>query len=230
MTPYTRYLHALIARDPSVQADVGATPDGRWGPLTQRAVLVALDAEWHGVCDRNRWRIDACGGYRVRTQPIDRVILHWPGSTRTAASLADSWRRNVGASNVSSHCGIDENEVVWYRPPHTVTHHAGTANGGSLGIDICAPILGEHEGNARRRGLFVGRSEMRFSAPNGGHHGGDWLHLHPALAMRVAAVRRALDHMGLTAQWVDHNHVDPNRKPDCTGWHDTLRRVGALDI
>lgn len=230
MTPYARLLRALIARDASVQRDVGAPPDGRWGPVTQGAVVATLDAEWRAHCARVGWRIEEVGAHRLRTQPIHRSILHWPGSTRTAAELAEAWRRNEGGSNVSSHCGIDETEVVWYRPPHTVTHHAGAHNGGAIGIDICAPILGEHEGNARRRGIFVGRREERFSAPNGGTHGGDFLDLHPALAMRVAAVRRHLRELGIDPEWVDHAHVDPNRKWDCLPWRPVLRRVGALDI
>lgn len=186
--------------------------------------------DWSTACERNGWVYLPCGAHRKRRQPIRRVILHWPGSTRTARQLADSWRRNESGSGVSSHCGIDEHEVIWYRPPDVVTHHAGAANGDSVGIDICAPILGIHESNARERGLFVGRRGERFRAPSGGYHGGDWLDLHPALAMRVAALRRMMVALGIDVPWVDHASVDPDRKWDCTPWRPVLHRVGAIDL
>ena len=226
---YADLLDALIRRDPVVQSVVGAVPDGVWGPRTERALEARLHVEWERVCEAHGWVFLPAGAHRTRTEPIAQSILHWPGSTRTARKLGSSWRRNESGSRVSSHCGIDENEVIWYRPPHTVTHHAGIANGASIGIDICAPILGEHEDNARKRGIFVGRRRERFSAPNGGTHGGDLLDLHPAIAMRVAAVRRALDTLGISPVWTDHAAVDPDRKWDCRPWRPVLRRVGALD-
>lgn len=238
---YITFYNAFQNKDASIQSQLnGINVDGVYGPRTEMALISRLDQLWADECQRHGWIFRQVGRQVPRTRNMDKVILHWPGSTRTASSLGDSWQRNLGSSNVSSNFGIDENEIIWYAGPHMRTNHCSTPadsgkppgyyNESSVGGDICVPILGEHEGNARQRNLFVGRRENRFRAPNGGHHGGDWLEIHPAMAMRVAKLRKDLEAIGLSVRWVDHAYCDPNNKWDCRPWRNKLHQYNAIDI
>lgn len=241
MLPDYRTLYdAWMSRDTSVQEAVGTKPDGLWGPATESALLSALDEAWQKVCDEKGWVFLPVGRQVPRRPGPHLLIWHWPGSTRTARQLADSWTRNLGKSNVSSHCGLDENEYIWYAAPHMRTNHApvpsgssfppGFFNARSIGIDICVPVLAVHARDARKRGVYVGESAASVLAPNGRRHNHAQLHLHPAMSTRALKLRKDLEDVMGPMYSTDHHHVDGNNKWDVRGqWENVLRRHGVLD-
>ena len=197
-------------------------------PDTPTAVL---DEAWAEVCARHGWTWRPVGRQVRRDIVPTLAVWHWPGDTSTAESLGRKWARNEGASNVSSHCGIDETGVVWYAGPHMRTNHAAGHNTHTLGLDICVPVLVRDKANAERRGVYVGdRVWTSETMPNGGRHRHHILDLDPHVAAACGTLRRAVDEELAGLRWVDHMHVDPNRKPDCGPWRNDLAAHGAHDL
>jgi hypothetical protein len=230
MLPYPTLHRAYCARDASIQAAIGASADGVWGPDTDAAALAALESAWQDVCASRVWVYRRVGRQVPRRDAVHTAIWHWPGGTDTADTLGDRWKRNDLRSGVSSHCGIDERGVVWYAAPHMRTNHARGHNTHTIGIDICVPILERDRAAAEMRGVFVGvRDYVSGIAPNGGRHRHRALDLDSHVAARCGALRRGLDDALWALAWVDHHRVDPNNKWDCGPWEHTLLMHGAID-
>lgn len=227
---YADIYRAYIARDTSIQRQLGVTADGRWGPRTEAAALDALDLAWAHVCAGHGWTWRKVGRQHPRRVYPTRSIWHWPGDTSTARSLGDLWQRRDATTGTSSHCGIDETGVVWYAGPHCRTNHAAGHNVDSIGLDICVPVIARDRAAAERRGVFVGeRDWVSAMTPNGGRHRHRILDLDPWVAARCGDLRREVDELLGELVWTDHHAVDRDRKWDVDPWAPTLIMHGAID-
>ena len=226
---YKDILLALVNRDAATAQllpDTGPQ-DGKWGPVTENGALYFLDKEWEQICKLNNWRYTASaekprtsGG--LRTQPIRRTIIHWPGASSITANQMDRLiqRRASGADSAqgSTHFSIDEHEIVCHCAPHRVAWHAQGHNWDSIGIDICVSPL-DIEATVER-GLFVGTTQWGGSP----QHGNRWVKLHPAMAQKAFYLwLRFSEALGETSVF-DHAFVDSGRKIDCIVWRDVLER------
>ena len=97
------------------------------------------------------------GHFSARSQDAESIIMHWGGFNPKSLYNVMS-----GPRKVSTHFGIgldDEGQAVVYQYLDIMhkAWHAGTANEGSVGIDICQQPVYKHIGYYQKRGYQVSR-------------------------------------------------------------------------
>jgi len=75
------------------------------------------------------------GGYRAPKEPgtrkIDRIVVHWGGTSPKRCF------KTLSGKKISSHFGIEGTKIYQWLDLDMKGYHAGKANTGSVGIDIC---------------------------------------------------------------------------------------------
>lgn len=97
------------------------------------------------------------GHFSARAKDAESIVLHWGGFNPKSLYNVMS-----GPRKVSTHFGIgldDEGQAVVYQYLDVLhkAWHAGVANEGSVGIDICQQPVYKHIGYYQKRGYRVSR-------------------------------------------------------------------------
>jgi len=94
---------------------------------------------------------------------LDRIVLHWGGT-----SARRCWRA-LQNRNLSSHFGVDEVVIYQWLDLNFKAWHAGKANTGSIGIDICQQPTVSFFEHYRKRGFNDIKVVKNDSKPLRGH-------------------------------------------------------------
>lgn len=252
----------------AIQKDLGLRMDGMFGAATYRAILTEHDTvpeeadyivhngrrirvyprTYKLLCfdrsDSLKLDLHPAGHFspRVRTAPLNTIVLHWGGLNPLNLYNVMNAERPV-----STHFGIgldaaNQPTVYQYLDIKHKAWHAGEANEGSIGIDICQQPVTKHADYYKRAGYRI-RTELNKT----GRGNDRVLSLDPRIAAAAAEFIPALAKMtgiALVAPnthavlpedvrksytLLGHHHVSAN-KWDIACWWSTIFAGSHLDI
>ena len=143
-----------------LQVNLGLLPDGKFGRQTYTALLEAADPitleDNFIVYEGRRYKLDT-DNYKVKTfehadgldlhrrghfsrrkKPINRVVVHWGGlNPKHFHAVCLSPVRKVSSHFAIGYDGLGEVVVYQLLDLSHKAWHAGTANDGSIGVDVC---------------------------------------------------------------------------------------------
>jgi len=223
-----------------LQDRVGATVDGMWGDESQ----ACYDAHTSpGPSYPSGWLPGQ--HYSPREVEPFACVLHWTASATTVQQCATALHKR----GLSTHWACDAWQSVDYLDPERWrAWHARGCNHGTIGGDICQPVMPKREDEARAAGYETHvttnptpRGERRVLA------------LDPVVRDMAASKLVALhDHFGWEPKWHDthdqvaggwdemralgftvvgHHHVaEPNRRWDVAPWFDEIVKAAFRSV
>jgi hypothetical protein len=243
-----------------IQRVFGCLEDGCLGPATYLEILRQYDpvpnddpyivfGKRRIVLDNVDYRVinfDQPGGYDLhpaghfsaRIEDVRGIVMHWGGFN--PESLYNVMN---GPRKVSTHFGIgldDEGQATVYQYLD-VAHkawHAGSANEGTVGIDICQQPVYKHIGYYQKRGYFVSRGHNPTSRGNK-----NIMSLDPRIAdvtnkfvhdlsVALDIVLTAPSSHDVVSELTDysllgHHHISPNKWDIACWWADIFAGTGV---